>query len=149
MYRESAVVPVTIISPSVSVCGIQSTKLIKYVIMLARAIHIVIAPAISHPFLSLRIVRVCRGPRHSILLTYYVDGVLLFVLQIYKIFSNKKNPRNIFLSRGFVLLLFLKNEWPFIWPGSGLGSGEWTPRCSVLVLSRPADGVGFNLLLIS
>ena len=32
------------------------------------------------------------------------DGVLVFILQIYKIFSNKKNPRDIFLFRGFVVL---------------------------------------------
>lgn len=127
--------------------GHQPIRYISPTNMLARAIHIETAPAISQPFLSLRIVRVSRGPRYSMLVTYYVGGVLLFMMQIYKIFSNKKNPRIIFLSRGFVLLLFLKNEWPFIWPGSGLDSGEWTPRCAGLDLVKPAHGVGFNLLL--
>ena len=76
----------------------------KYINTHARAMHMVTAPTISHPVLSVRIVRVSRGPRHSILVTYYVPGALLFMMQIYKIFSNKKNPRNIFLFRGFILL---------------------------------------------
>jgi hypothetical protein len=82
----------------------QPIRYDKYINTLARAMHMVIAPTISHPVLSLRIVRVSRGPRHTILLTYYVPGALLFIMQIYKIFSNKKNPLNIFLFRGFVLL---------------------------------------------
>jgi hypothetical protein len=56
----------------------QPIRYDKYINTLPRAMHIETAPAISHPVLSVRIVRVCRGPRHSMLLTYYVGGALLF-----------------------------------------------------------------------
>ena len=81
----------------------------KYINTLARAMHIETAPAISHPVLSVRIVRVSRGPRHSILVTYYVPGALLFMMQIYKIFSNKKkSSKYFFIPRICITLAFEK-----------------------------------------